>query len=229
MSVRTLTLLARYFISVSIHVPRAGYDRRACSFPPSCVYFYPRTPCGVRRQSIDLISDDGTFLSTYPVRGTTMDMYGERLDRSHFYPRTPCGVRRKHYARKRLRRYFYPRTPCGVRLLQAVRERMQRDFYPRTPCGVRPALALIPRHSAHHFYPRTPCGVRQIEKHLLERRTSFLSTYPVRGTTYYHGHIHVSMNISIHVPRAGYDSQSFTADSRSGAFLSTYPVRGTTP
>ena len=71
MSVRTLTLLARYFISVSIHAPRAGYDSEEVPAPvikgisihvPRAGYdfltsrlfrkqqnFYPRTPCGVRR------------------------------------------------------------------------------------------------------------------------------------------------------------------------------------
>ena len=59
----------------------------------------------------------------------------------------------------------------------------------------------------NHFYPRTPCGVRPFLPPGSESGLSFLSTYPVRGTTYTTG-----------IPAAGQTS-----------FLSTYPVRGTTP
>ena len=79
----------------------------------------------------------------------------------------------------------------------------------------------------------------------------FLSTYPVRGTTQTAGRGCADTNISIHVPRAGYDVFEFRGTQqeapisihvpRAGydleygessypayAFLSTYPVRGTT-
>ena len=37
----------------------------------STLYFYPRTPCGVRPSIRMLVVDRFVFLSTYPVRGTT--------------------------------------------------------------------------------------------------------------------------------------------------------------
>ena len=57
------------------------------------MYFYPRTPCGVRLFTGGSYVPLMKFLSTYPVRGTTplSGRYGKREE--HFYPRTPCGVR----------------------------------------------------------------------------------------------------------------------------------------
>ncbi len=271
-------MLARYFISVSIHVPRAGYDR-----------FWPRI-----RRSLKI------FLSTYPVRGTTELIRSLCSPISYFYPRTPCGVRRPHICvenpvssisihvpragyddcagrafgarsisihvpragydfwknreqttyigisihvpragydgawrgRWRLARYFYPRTPCGVRpdfedykaavsvisihvpragydasLYTWIYQRYaflstypvrgttrrysrprqsRRYFYPRTPCGVRPVIGNsleVVKHETDYFYPRTPCGVRQQNSKKNSLASTFLSTYPVRGTT----------------------------------------------
>ena len=83
---------------------------------PPVVHFYPRTPCGVRpgegqarraRAGISIHvpragydSSPGlsqyiskSFLSTYPVRGTTIFPNTSYSERRNFYPRTPCGVR----------------------------------------------------------------------------------------------------------------------------------------
>ena len=35
-------------------------------------YFYPRTPCGVRLDFTLMFTESVKFLSTYPVRGTTV-------------------------------------------------------------------------------------------------------------------------------------------------------------
>ena len=56
----------------------------------------------------------------------------------------------------------------------------------------------------------------------------FLSTYPVRGTTFQRGLGGFTSDISIHVPRAGYDSSALGELVDAAVFLSTYPVRGTT-
>ena len=69
------------------------------------------------------------------------------------------------------------------------------------------ACAQCRRASILHFYPRTPCGVRQDYPQDRTRGNQFLSTYPVRGTT--DGETLMppdDFNISIHVPRAGYDT-----------------------
>ena len=58
--------------------------------------------------------------------------------------------------------------------------------------------------------------------------TVFLSTYPVRGTTHRLIDDTGDLDISIHVPRAGYDGTLSPRCRRGLRFLSTYPVRGTT-
>ena len=57
---------------------------------------------------------------------------------------------------------------------------------------------------------------------------AFLSTYPVRGTTADICRCCSHAEISIHVPRAGYDWSKRGPARRWSGFLSTYPVRGTT-
>ena len=79
-------------------------------------HFYPRTPCGVRRGLIGRRYGAVLFLSTYPVRGTTFEVWQARALLMNFYPRTPCGVRHQTFGIVRPHRNFYPRTPCGVRL-----------------------------------------------------------------------------------------------------------------
>ena len=102
-------------------------------------YFYPRSPCGERRE--------------YWVGG-----YGTA---NNFYPRSPCGERQQQQitAETNLtisihallaesdpgpRRgrvplsHFYPRSPCGERQAGPVRNSRQKYFYPRSPCGERP-------------------------------------------------------------------------------------------
>ena len=57
-------------------------------------YFYPRSPCGERRQ-----------IHRCPKKSET-----------DFYPRSPCGERHKNGGRTRQHQHFYPRSPCGERL-----------------------------------------------------------------------------------------------------------------
>ena len=58
---------------ISIHVPRAGYDRFLLFWCLFHLHFYPRTPCGVRLLACVLGFASIAFLSTYPVRGTTVN------------------------------------------------------------------------------------------------------------------------------------------------------------
>ena len=192
-------------------------------------YFYPRTPCGVRRQSIHFPDGNIPFLSTYPVRGTTwgFDGEGQCIVISIHVPR--AGYDGLSSVDSSSHRYFYPRTPCGVRLhineplqhIVVISIHVPRAGYDLTKTGtnmtfkkflstypvrgttrLRGAQRQIPRH----FYPRTPCGVR------LSVRLSY----------------DIIQKISIHVPRAGYDQQGNDAGLERYVFLSTYPVRGTT-
>ena len=121
--------------------------------------FYPRSPCGERRQAL--------------ARSR------RRLD---FYPRSPCGERRILCRYDGLNCDFYPRSPCGERPCSTSRSRASStisihallaesdfalalnlahvgDFYPRSPCGER-QFGLLRRAAQIYFYPRSPCGER---------------------------------------------------------------------
>ena len=201
-------MLARYFISVSIHVPRAGYDVAICRTRPRSTgflstypvrgttrahtlrarcrrYFYPRTPCGVRRSANATISADELFLSTYPVRGTTTVQEAITYACAVFLSTYPV---RGTTACPPLRP---PRPHISIHVPRA-------GYDGPTPC-----------HSQRlwNFYPRTPCGVRRGQRRGGIAGEQFLSTYPVRGTTCYRQLSLSGIKISIHVPRAGYDAR----------------------
>ena len=79
-------------------------------------------------------------------------------------------------------------------------------FYPRTPCGVRhvfaPGRDLIAVFlSTYPVRGTTLCRARSVPHEIV-----FLSTYPVRGTTDDGVPAALDRLISIHVPRAGYDT-----------------------
>ena len=127
---------------ISIHVPLAGDDyQQACI---SCMgqYFYPRPPCGGRPLPAGTTLRQFLFLSTSPLRGTTVvevceqivtlisihvPLAGDDVDKHHegdelfhFYPRPPCGGRPASRWRQTARYYFYPRPPCGGRRKRPV-------------------------------------------------------------------------------------------------------------
>ncbi len=145
--------------------------------------FYPRSPCGERRES-----------QQPSGRPTT-----------YFYPRSPCGERRRqpifccrtewisihallaesdncrtnHIKRHKISihallaesdavttvvvgpsRDFYPRSPCGERHRAKTISTKISNFYPRSPCGERHQEWSGSQQPAD-FYPRSPCGERQ--------------------------------------------------------------------
>ena len=102
--------------------------------------FYPRSPCGERRESIQRCIDMMSFLSTLSLRRATVP-YHERSGAQCFsihallaesdwwritalWPNTPflstLSLRRATATNTRARHlmtFFYPRSPCGERLL----------------------------------------------------------------------------------------------------------------
>ena len=122
--------------------------------------FYPRSPCGERRQTP-----------------------GEMVCGQNFYPRSPCGERLTNANSPKSDNIisihallaesdtassilmvapsnFYPRSPCGERLGRLMLVMALSDFYPRSPCGERPVTIWL-GYVYLDFYPRSPCGERQ--------------------------------------------------------------------
>ena len=101
--------------SISIHAPRAGCDPLRFVSHSMFSYFNPRTPCGVRLQTIKCI--------------------GVRRD---FNPRTPCGVRRICFVSfKRYSQISIHAPRAGCDFFEKPIRSTGRNFNPRTPCGVR--------------------------------------------------------------------------------------------
>ena len=105
-------------------------------------YFYPRSPCGERRNVDAVVAQAARFLSTLSLRRATGDNHRAVLNLEYFYPRSPCGERLPWAACAPSNIDFYPRSPCGERLPARAKSRLIFYFYPRSPCGERPCFAF---------------------------------------------------------------------------------------
>ena len=146
--------------------------------------FYPRSPCGERRQTP-----------------------GEMVCGQNFYPRSPCGERLTNANSPKSDNIisihallaesdtassilmvapsnFYPRSPCGERLGRLMLVMALSDFYPRSPCGERPVTIWL-GYVYLDFYPRSPCGERREQEAFLWLLLRFLSTLSLRRATGY--------------------------------------------
>ena len=86
-----VTIIGRTW-AISIHALLAESDHSTRYMSSQRSHFYPRSPCGERREK---------------PRQTRTD--------TNFYPRSPCGERLHCKTPITFRHYFYPRSPCGER------------------------------------------------------------------------------------------------------------------
>ena len=107
------------------------------------LYFYPRSPCGERRNEYPhirrfyAISIHALLAESDPPltgRAKTIlaisihallaesDKISNQceIDKKNFYPRSPCGERQEHTRKAVFNFYFYPRSPCGERRDQTI-------------------------------------------------------------------------------------------------------------
>ena len=101
-------------------------------------HFYPRSPCGERRDVIAVMTDAQSIsihalLAESDYRAKTIS-----TKISHFYPRSPCGERRP------LIFNVQPRKTISIHALLAESDPsstviviLRKNFYPRSPCGER--------------------------------------------------------------------------------------------
>ncbi len=86
---------ARQSCDVRHFYPRSpcGERRQQPAGTTSTTYFYPRSPCGERHKTNTGSNKSSEFLSTLSLRrATIIRRYGEP-DSGNFYPRSPCGER----------------------------------------------------------------------------------------------------------------------------------------
>ena len=170
--------------TISIHVPLAGDDILSTSL------------IGIARISIHvpLAGDDRwfrqrhaavtIFLSTSPLRGTTVKTLLRACFPVHFYPRPPCGGRPcgascatpscRFLSTSPLRGttvgavthhdkpgHFYPRPPCGGRHVHRPAGHRQLDVSIHVPLAGDDPKSSASASGAANFYPRPPCGGRR--------------------------------------------------------------------
>ena len=192
-------------LQISIHPPRAGWDRSAGTPPASCRHFNPPTPCGVGRVIANCCTYSKKFQSTHPVRGGTAFLRA-------FHP--PEAFQSTHPVRG------------GTRIVDFLLAQII-DFNPPTPCGVGRLLRGC-ESAGDDFNPPTPCGVGPARHTNSEVDTIFQSTHPVRGGTLRLPESLPPLPISIHPPRAGWDRGKPVYTMAINTFQSTHPVRGGT-
>ena len=103
--------------------------------------------------------------------------------RNHFYPRTPCGVRQSRRKERETMEEFLSTYPVRGTTSGLATAGSVAAFLSTYPVRGTTACRMGRPRATRYFYPRTPCGVR---------RGACASG--LRGG-----------DISIHVPRAGYD------------------------
>ena len=149
-------------VLISIHALLAESDVAILYLLSVVAYFYPRSPCGERRNvrpdnhqpyaiSIHallaesdvmyalIITNLMLFLSTLSLRRATgvSSVINNVID--NFYPRSPCGERPR----------AFPNSQAKLQFLSTLSLRRATLYY------------LIPRSGTFNFYPRSPCGERR--------------------------------------------------------------------
>ena len=168
---------------ISIHALLAESDYRLPGTTPWACYFYPRSPCGERRNIGSAVMVPPTISIHALLAESDFDdlKVPETVSKISIHALLAESDSRGSVSMPRYRN-FYPRSPCGERpafqklmaaLLQflstlSLRRATPRDcpvwslrpyFYPRSPCGERQQKCRD-RKTDVNFYPRSPCGER---------------------------------------------------------------------
>ena len=195
----------------------------------SPVHFYPRSPCGERRdviaeiteaQSISIhallaesdivhalkLADTMLFLSTLSLRRATSQQPDGTTKTTYFYPRSPCGERQRAHS--------LPHAPpeISIHALLAESDEFRKLLYP----------------GSTNFYPRSPCGERLVHALKLADTMLFLSTLSLRRATGCGQYCIRAREISIHALLAESDRACTMTITICTVFLSTLSLRRAT-
>ena len=125
-----------------------------------------------------------TFLSTFPLRGTSIDGIpadGDEKISIHVPLAGNVGTWTRHpYPRW----HFYPRSPCGERLVRLGSPPGLGYISIHVPLAGNVLPSLTPSGAQHIFLSTFP--LRGTSNHALSQQTTprkFLSTFPLRGTS----------------------------------------------
>ena len=210
----------RFKVAISIHALLAESDMAYSRLFTRIAYFYPRSPCGERRETT----------SIKPIL-------------SDFYPRSPCGERQLYINRTAKAVIFLSTLSLRRATVLGIQHRVgeyisihallaESDFMTLMqkfcvliflstlslrrataqknsecrflPISIHALLAESDcysfRHSAScwHFYPRSPCGERQSPQSWQKPHGQFLSTLSLRRATASNRPERQKQHISIH-------------------------------
>ena len=124
------------------------------------LYFYPRSPCGERRNYGFLWPSRLRFLSTLSLRRATAGVPAHCKAISYFYPRSPCGER----PFEKFEGVMVTKISIHALLAESDIDEIQLEF--NSLISIHALLAesdAFPRffiRSSNDFYPRSPCGER---------------------------------------------------------------------
>ena len=189
-------------------------------------YFYPRSPCGERRQTqaygvpllvisihVPLAGNvtDGRCrpledaISIHVPLAGNVDAISRPCRRqsgflSTFPLRGTSALPLRHLP---IFLYFYPRSPCGERQRHPSDAPTFFAFLSTFPLRGTSMPSTMPRSSMRYFYPRSPCGERPWAL-LPSARFFCISIHvPLAGNVVRWGGSNTTREISIHVPLAG--------------------------
>ena len=150
-------------------------------------YFYPRSPCGERRQSSRARIGKQVISIHALLAESDRHKTAELVINDNFYPRSPCGERQSTRQVKQTcrgisihallaesdqpRKTEVPGAIISIHALLAESDNIlcvvsvQVGGFLST-LSLRRATALIRYliNTYHHFYPRSPCGERHLAK-----------------------------------------------------------------
>ena len=167
--------------------------------------FYPRSPCGERRERRKGYHPPLQFLSTLSLRRATGARLAEKISKcisihallAESDPIRSCcsALALIFLSTLSLRRATILGNPCAgcpaisIHALLAESDCITTQgccqithFYPRSPCGER-LLDAPPNSKKANFYPRSPCGERLSTPTFSAPPERFLSTLSLRRAT----------------------------------------------
>ena len=170
-------------LQISIHALLAESDALAPEENPTQQNFYPRSPCGERREPTAFRTPHQRFLSTLSLRRATNSCTQAEPEKSISIHALLAESDPWTLLPKTGIFDFYPRSPCGERLHRhchvAGRGKISiHALLAESDCD-RGANGCI----SAHFYPRSPCGERPGAKSHDPGKILFLSTLSLRRAT----------------------------------------------
>ena len=207
---------------ISIHPPRVGWDSIIRAIRPTESHFNPPTPCGVGPSAVLYLVGLNSFQSTHPVWGGTREQLVTILYRliSIHPPRVGWDASMPKNS---------PITNISIHPPRVGWDFLQIPLRRKIPISIHPprvgwdVLDAFQNVSTCDFNPPTPCGVGRGNSCTRGADFEFQSTHPVWGGTSGQIVAIVSLPISIHPPRVGWDAAvSGLGDS---ANISIHPPR----